>query len=258
MGTTRQMRATLAEDKKAKAAKAVARLETLGNEIAERIKIADKALAGLKEKASREFKDFVGHRASIAKMLADAKAECKKVGMKFEDFRLKYAPNFQRSLTYELIAIGEGQLTLADVQGKAAQRKREQRERDADNPKPPPAPPVRASNGDVIDPADLGPAAQAQLAGNWQHEISNDEAKARMAALDGDAPPTQPAPGDTKQIKKGSSAWCRGEFVAACRLYLPKLGLADIRGVEAEFAAIIEPLRERLEAAAADATKKAA
>jgi hypothetical protein len=105
----------------------VAALNAHGKEIAARIQIADKALAELKDKAGSALKTFVDHRHAIAKMLADAKDECKAAKVPFEEFRKKYAPNFQRSLTYELVAIGQGKLTLEDRTAAATKRKQKSR-----------------------------------------------------------------------------------------------------------------------------------
>jgi hypothetical protein len=114
-----------AKDEKLAAAKSA--LEAHGKEIAARIQIADKALAELKDKAGGAFKSFVDHRAAIAKMLADAKDECKAAKVPFTEFQAKYAPNFSRALTYELLAIGHGKLTLEDRTAKATARKRKSR-----------------------------------------------------------------------------------------------------------------------------------
>ena len=110
-----------------KLAAAKSALEAHGREIAARIVIADKALAELKDKAGAPLKAFVNHRIAVAKMLADAHAKCKAAKVPFEEFQRKYAPNYQRALTYELIAIGQGKLTIEDRTAAATKRKQKSR-----------------------------------------------------------------------------------------------------------------------------------
>lgn len=183
MATKKAAKAAKREKAAAAKAKATTELETLGNEIAKRIVIADKALSTLKEQAAGAFKDFVGHRESIAKLLAEAQKKCKAAGMKFEAFRQKYAPNFSRSLTYDLVAIGSGKITIEDHREKKKQQKRAER---------------AAKNPSTTTPVVETPA-----------ELTDEQAKARMAALD--APPTAPdhSAGPPDQAPGENAEWER-------------------------------------------------
>jgi hypothetical protein len=212
--------------------------------------------------------------------------------MPFETFRQKYAPNYSRSLTYELISIGTGRITIEDQREHKKLKKRE--ERAAKNPPSPTGngEPVRTATGDKIDASQLGPGAQAQLAratgnGTDDKEANVEARKVEMAKLAGEEPPIKTVEvvvesnpkakdhgevvvaraahatsGDTKQIKKGSSAHQRSELLIAAKLYVPKLGLIDARGSAAEIAALFEAHIARLEvvgeAATAALTGKAA
>lgn len=130
------------------------------------------------------------------------------------------------------------------------------------------APPIQAADSADVRKAEAGNAEARKrlLEAGYTESVDAENKSTFTPPGNPEEPPAKPGEpeltpratsGDTKQIKKGSSTWYRGECLAACRLYLPKLGLADIRGVETDIAAIIKPLRQRLEAVAAEAAKAA-
>jgi hypothetical protein len=193
MSTTSKKAETSArrEAKSAARAEAKAELETLGKEIAERIKIAGKYEAEFKEKAGVAWTKYDQECASIERQLAEAQKKSKAAGVKFEDFRRQYAPDYKRGKLYEILAIADGRKTREGVRADNAERKRNQRVRDrADVTNTPTK--VGLGNGETIKTADLGPAAQKQLAkltGSAASEVSTADRRREMAVLAWEAPP---------------------------------------------------------------------
>jgi hypothetical protein len=180
--------------------KAQGELETLGKEIAVRLEKIEKAKKIISDVVAPEIKSVIDHTDSVEKLLAEAQKKCKVAGMKFAEFHKQYAPNYSRSKVYELCAIGRGALCITDQRERKKIQKREERAVQKVSTTTPVvdtsgAGAVRLGNGQSVDVGGFGPAAQAQLAehtGSAATEISTDAAKARMAALAGEAPPTAP------------------------------------------------------------------
>ena len=167
---------------------AVEAVEKLGEEIVVRIGKMRAAQVALKEQAERPFKDFVDQRDSIAKLLADAQKKCKAVGMKFAEFQKRYAPNFGRTLTYELLRIGSGVISIEDHREHKRAKKAEERAAK----KPSATTPVAdAPTRDKVVTAANG--AFAAVTGNGGDDPDGSKRKAEMARLASEEPPTQTA-----------------------------------------------------------------
>jgi len=169
-------------------ADALAEVEKIGEEIKVRIgKMLEAA-----EAASPHVKRLEDHGDTVAKMLADVHPKCKAAGMRFEDFKKKYAPDFDRQKIYHLIRIGKGTLTIEDKRAAVAKRKRDQRAREAEAKAAAAGPAVTTADGSKVDVSKLGPDAQAKLraAGNGEDPAASAARRmAENAKLAGDEPP---------------------------------------------------------------------
>ncbi len=104
-------------------AKARAELETIGKEIAERVKKMRDYEATAQEKAGVELKNAKDQRDTITGvLLVQAKAKCKVTGESFKEFQAKYCPDLSRSRLYEILAIADGRKTREQVQAATRDR----------------------------------------------------------------------------------------------------------------------------------------
>lgn len=101
----------IAEKEKAvKITKAEAKLEPLGKEILERLRLAD-----LSETKADD------HRISAAERFAEARKLCDDAGINFKDWSAKHIPNQSYETIRKLVAVGNAEnpkLALADMRGK--------------------------------------------------------------------------------------------------------------------------------------------
>jgi hypothetical protein len=155
-------------------------LENLGKEIEARIAKLEKAQAAIAEKSGRDVKDWIDHRDSIGKLLADARQKCKVACVKFKEFQEKHAPGFGRTQLYELLRVGRGVLTIED------QRERERAKKQAQ----------RAANKAAESSGTTAvPDAQAsRVIGT--NPMTDEEAKDRLARLDGEEPKAEESGAD--------------------------------------------------------------
>ena len=120
-------------------------------------------------------KDWIDHRDSIARLFADAREKCKVARVKFKEFRERHAPGFGRTQLYELLRVGRGVLSIED------QRERERVKKQAQR-----APKKAAEPSGTRDVPDT---QARRITGS--NVMSDEEAKARMAALDREEPPAK-------------------------------------------------------------------
>jgi hypothetical protein len=199
------------------------------------------------------------------KLTADGKLDT----IRFDLFKAKVCPELSTSQAYVKLAILTGKLSIEDHRKKQNQRQKKARDKKKAASGGPNG--VVAGNGsDVEASTEARKAEMARLAGEDVPAggpifvtVTDDNGKPLTRAQEkawGDAEMARgrSVSGDTKQVKKGSSEWYRGEFLSACHSYLPRLGLVDLREVEKAVAAIITPRLAELEAAAVAATTKKA
>ena len=143
------------------AAKAAVELESIGKEIAERVKIMRKYDAAANEKAGVEMKKSDDERDTITKvLLVKAKAKCKEAGKSFKAFQKEYCPDLSRSRLYAVLAIADGRKTVEQDRADTAARVRKHREEKrplqtdvTDTPPIAPEPaPVAIVAGNDVDP----------------------------------------------------------------------------------------------------------
>lgn len=152
-------------------------LEQEGKNVAvlvEKIKQYEKSA---EEKAGADLKKAQDFRDTLAKELARIEPKCKAAGMKFADFKKKYAPDFGRTKLYELLRIGRGDTTTEEARAHKTEKKREERAAKssatsdvADTP--------RTATGDKLDTSVLGSKAAEQLA---KHVAGSVAENARLA-----------------------------------------------------------------------------
>jgi hypothetical protein len=213
------------------------------------------------------------HRISALEILKTVEkrltADGKLDAIRFDLFKAKVCPELSTSQAYVKLAILTGKLSLEDHRAK--QNKRQQKVRDKKKavlaalggPNG-----IVAGNGD-----DMSAIVRRAQAGNDEDRRVLLEAGYTQTEVDGkpvftppgvkvgegpqpeiDLPERKSVSGDTKQVKKGSSEWCKGEILVTLKSNLRGLSLSDLRDV----AAVVNLRLAELEAAAADATKKAA
>jgi hypothetical protein len=124
------------------------RLEQIGREITARVKKLDNFGA-----------KAVDHVDSIDHLLGEAEKLCKTSEI-FEAFKQRHCPGLGQSRTYELLAIKEGRKSLEDI--RALTRARVNKHR-ATKKHVTEKPSVTLTNGQSVDPNELGAAAQSQI-----------------------------------------------------------------------------------------------
>jgi len=111
--------------------------------------------------------------------------------IRFDLFKAKVCPELSTSQAYVKLAILTGRLTVVDHRNKQNARQAKHRKKVAETTAA-----LRTPNGDAIDPTTLGPKAQEQLVratGSADTELTEEQHRARMAALDIEAPSIVPA-----------------------------------------------------------------
>ena len=155
--------------------KAVEELVELGRQIAARYKNMQKYEAAAYEKAGYEYEKAKAEREAIEnKLLPEAREKCKAAGKSFAEFKQKHCPDMGRTKLYQVLAIADGRTSIEKIREKEREKKRGQRAKDKAG---------LSGTGDVPD------ARDRRIAGS--NVMSDEEAKARMARLDGEEPPAK-------------------------------------------------------------------
>ena len=152
-------------------------LEQEGKNVAvlvEKIKQYEKSA---EEKAGADLKKAQDFRDTLAKELARIEPKCKAAGMKFADFKKKYAPDFGRTKLYELLRIGRGDTTTEEARAHKTEKKREERAAKSSATSDV-ADTLRTATGDKLDTSVLGSKAAEQLA---KHVAGSVAENARLA-----------------------------------------------------------------------------
>ena len=248
-------------------------LKDLGDRIAAHLKKVREYEASAREKAGVYIKKAQDNRDTIAQLLNEAKAKCK--GTRFKAFKAKYCPNLSRPYIYELLSIGDGRKTVEEVRTATRERVAKSRAAKVSATSPVTDTTnavdlramrkkivteaneavgsvlnkVRLGNDQAVNIDDFGEAAKAQLAKAMAGNTETAE-----AALD--APEPRPSPDATKTAEASAdqreaenadlalsaeeraakkSAKNLGEFMYACKLYLPTLTEADLKKARVYF-----------------------
>jgi hypothetical protein len=176
-------------------AEAKAELKTIGKQISSLVDKINREEDAAVEAYNKHAGESTSLREHLAAKLAEAEPICKAAGMKVKDLKAEYIGDRLGDTQFkQILRVARGQITFQQIKAQEAGRKQEARKRSG-QANVPTTPKVTLGNGEVFPTASLTPAAQQRVAeavGSAATEISTDAAKARMAALAGEAPPTAP------------------------------------------------------------------
>ncbi len=143
------------------------------------------------EKAGADLKRAQDLRDTLDKELARIAPKCKAAGMKFADFKKKYAPDYGRTKLYQILAIADGRKTVEEVREGNAERKRNQRVRDKAN-----VTDIRTTAGDKLDTSVIGSKAAEQLARHVAGSVERPIEEVKAHDINTVLPDDRPAGGD--------------------------------------------------------------
>jgi hypothetical protein len=225
-------------------------IERLGKTIRAQIDTAKKYEALAIDKAAVELKKADDNWVTVGQHLAEAQALCKKAGIKFPEFKKKWAPSLARSTVFRIIAAAKGGIAIEDQrkvwrEEKAAERaEKKSKTKPASETIPTPSSDRQAEEKQVDQviaklPLSWAPPAETPKKPS-SAPATKTEAPAPVTKPEA-TPPSLPRFEEGVGLLRGAMSWPASKFKST---YLP--------------AADLEAVAEFLKAVAAERSKKAA